>query len=61
MSQSGTTICGVGTRGSTPVRRTAERPWEFAPWFATDGDDWTARFLQRIDTGLAFLESGIRL
>jgi hypothetical protein len=32
-----------------------------AAWFASDGDDWTARFLERMDTGMALLESGIRL
>jgi AcrR family transcriptional regulator len=32
-----------------------------AAWFASDGDDWTARFLKRMDTGMALLESGIRL
>src|SRR5450631_514046 len=32
-----------------------------AAWFASDGDDWTARFIERIDTGMALLESGFRL
>jgi AcrR family transcriptional regulator len=32
-----------------------------AAWFASDGDDWTARFIERIDTGMALLESGFSL
>jgi AcrR family transcriptional regulator len=32
-----------------------------AAWFASDGDDWTARFIERIDAGMALLESGFRL
>jgi AcrR family transcriptional regulator len=32
-----------------------------AAWFASEGDDWTARFVERIDTGMALLESGFRL
>jgi AcrR family transcriptional regulator len=32
-----------------------------AAWFAADSDDPTARFLQRVDTGMALLESGFRL
>ena len=32
-----------------------------AAWFTDDADDWTPRFLQRIDTGMALLESGFRL
>ena len=31
-----------------------------AAWFAGDGDDWTGHFLDRIDSGMAFLESGFR-
>jgi AcrR family transcriptional regulator len=29
-----------------------------AAWFAADGDDWAARFLERVDRGMALLESG---
>jgi hypothetical protein len=32
-----------------------------AAWFASDEDDWTARFIERIDAGMALLESGFRL
>ena len=32
-----------------------------AAWFGTRGEDWQARFLERIDTGLARLESGFPL
>ncbi len=31
-----------------------------AAWFAADGDDATERFLERIDTGMALLESGFQ-
>ena len=31
-----------------------------AAWFASDGDDWVARYVERIDTGMALLESGFR-
>ncbi len=29
-----------------------------AAWFAADGDDWATRFLERVDRGMALLESG---
>jgi hypothetical protein len=32
-----------------------------AAWFAGDEDDWMPRFLARIDSGMALLESGFRL
>lgn len=32
-----------------------------AAWLGTEGDDWNGRFLERVDTGMALLESGFRL
>lgn len=32
-----------------------------AAWLASDGEDWVVRFLERIDRGMALLESGFRL
>src|SRR4029450_13419452 len=32
-----------------------------AAWLGTEGDDWIGRFLERVDTGMALLESGFRL
>ena len=32
-----------------------------AAWLGTDGEDWIERFLQRVDTGMALLETGFRL
>lgn len=32
-----------------------------AAWFASGGDDWVTRYLERVDTGMALLESGFRL
>lgn len=32
-----------------------------AAWLASEGDDTTERFLERMDTGMAMLESGFRL
>jgi AcrR family transcriptional regulator len=29
-------------------------------WFASEGDDWVDRFLERIDAGMALLEPGFR-
>lgn len=32
-----------------------------AAWLGTDGEDWTERFLQRVDTGMTLLETGFGL
>jgi AcrR family transcriptional regulator len=31
-----------------------------AAWLGSEGEDWVPRYLQRIDAGMAFLESGFR-